>query len=253
MDTDEVLTLAERALAQGDPEAAERVLARTWPNIEAGPAAAKHILASVRALQRRGDEAIQLMRAAANNEPSSLRHHIALGHLLSGAGKDADAANAYAKALTIDPNWPGLALVFSRAACQAGRHAEAEKAARQAVKDAPSADSWDALSNSLRAQGKGQDAFNAAVEALRLDPTHMNAMNAQGAALLLLGRAQEALEVFDQLAAAGIQAPVLSVNRGTALQMLGRVAEANAVLDEALRRWPSLPNLRQQVIQRRGT
>lgn len=250
MSPDEVLTLAERALAQGDPEAAERALARVWPKIESAPADAMHMLASARAMQKRADEAIQLMRAAVKAEPNSLRHNIALGHLLSGMGKDNEAAESYAKALTIDPAWPGLALVFSRAAYQAGRYSDAERVARQAVNDAPNADAWDALSNALRALGKGQDALNAAIEALRLDPQHIGALNSQGAALLMLGRVQEALDVFDQLAAGGVQAPVLSLNRGAALEVLGRREEAIAVYQEAQRRWPNLANLQQQLAQR---
>jgi tetratricopeptide (TPR) repeat protein len=250
MSADEVLTLAERALAQGDPEAAERALARVWPHAEGAPADALHILASVRAMQKRGDEAIQLMRAAVKAEPNSLRHHIALGHLLSGMGREQDAAESYAKALAIDSNWPGLALAFSRASYWAGRHNDAERAARQAVNDAPNADAWDALSNAQRALGKGQDALNAAIEALRLDPQHIGALNSQGAALLVLGRAQEALDVFEQLAAGGVQAPVLSLNRGAALEVLGRRQEAVAVYQEAQRRWPTLANLQQQLAQR---
>lgn len=250
MSTEEVLTLAERALAQSDPEAAERALARVWPKLDAAPADALHLLASARAMQKRGDEAVQLMRAAVKAEPNSLRHNIALGHLLSGLGRDGDAADAYAKALSIDAAWPGLSLAFARAAYQAGRHAEAERAARQAVNDAPSADAWDALSNALRALGKGQDALNAAIEALRLDPQHIGALNSQGAALLMLGRAQEALDVFDQLAGGGVQAPVLSLNRGAALEVLGRRQEAIAIYQEAQRRWPNLVNLQQQLAQR---
>ena len=50
--------------------------------------------------------------------------------------------------------------------------------------------------------------------ALRLDPNDINARNSRGAALLLLDRHKEALEMFDALAAQGVEAPVLTLNRG---------------------------------------
>jgi superkiller protein 3 len=180
-----------------------------------------------------------------------LRHHVALGHVLYTAGKYAGAADAYATAARIDPAWPGLQLVLSNACYSAGRLDDAERAAREALR-MPTSPGWDALAAALRGQGKGQDSLAAAEEAVRMDSANLDAQNSLGAALLMLDRAQEALAVFDRLAAQGVDAPVLSLNRGDALSKLGRTSEARAVYDEAAQRWPHFPNLQQRLADRRG-
>lgn len=251
MNTDQVLTEAETAANRGDIAGAERILRQAWPDMARAPGDAMHLLATFRILEGKAGEAEQLLRAAARAEPTSLRHPIALGHLLTGAGNHAAAADAYAEAMRIDPRWRGLRLAFCQAAYQSGRAAEAEQVARQQLKEAPSADAWDMLSAALRAQHKGKEALEAAEEALRIDRNHHNAQNSRGAALLLLNRDREALEIFDALAAQGVNAPVLSLNRAAALEKLGRGQEAEAIYADAARRWPHLPNLQAQLAQRR--
>jgi tetratricopeptide (TPR) repeat protein len=252
MTADEILDQAEGLAKRGDAAGAERMLSQQWPDFASAPADAMHLLAMIKGSQNRLAEAEDLLRKAAQKEPNSLRHQIALGHTLTLAGKDSEAVDAYDAALRIDPQWPGLVLVFSQAAYRAGRHAEAERSARHLIDGQPSADTWDALSAALRGQGKGEEALDAANEALRLDGRHASAMNSKGAALLVLGRAQEALEIFDSIAAAGVDAPVLSLNRGAALEMLGRGSEAKSSYDAAASRWPALPNLQQQIAARRS-
>lgn len=251
MSDQEVLELAERALKQSNAPAAEQALLRRWPDIAKAPPDAIHALGAVRTQQERWGEAEQLFRAALRGAPNALRHHVALGHTLFAAGKFSEAADAFDGGLRIDPRWPGLALVFARAAYEAGRHQEAERAARHALNEAPSADAWDVLSGVLRALGKTEDARSAAKEALRLDPNHIGAHNSLGAALLILGRAQEAMPLFDALLAVGVVSPVLWLNRGAALEMLDRRPEAEAVYADAAARWPNMPNLQQQLAARR--
>ncbi len=251
MTADEVLEMAEAALKQGDPASAEHALLQQWPSMSGAPADALHCLGMVRVAQQRLGEAEDLLKRAAESQPQSLRHHIALGHALSAAGKHGPATDAYAAAMRIDGGWPGLATTFSQSAYRAGRLQEAEQGARFATSYMPDANAWNALSGALRGQGRGQDALNAAEEALMLDPSHLGAIHSRGAALLLLGRAKEALEQFDTLAALGVAAPVLSLNRGAALEMLGRKAEADAIYADAAGRWPNYPNLQQQLAARR--
>jgi tetratricopeptide (TPR) repeat protein len=252
MTPNEVLDAAERAIQQSDLDEAERLLTQAWPGMSKAPGDALHALAQVRLLQNRANEADALLSDAVRAEPHSLRHHIAWGHVLLGLGRHAEAASAYSRALEIDRKWPGLLLTFARAAYAAGRYPESERAAREALSQEQSAEAWNALSGALRAQGKAREALEAALSALHLDPIHAGALNSKGAALLALGNAQEALAVFDQIVGDGVQSPVLSLNRGTALMMLKRKAEAEAVFEEALRLWPDLPNLKQQVAQRRA-
>lgn len=251
MNTEQVLTEAETAANRGDIAAAERTLRQAWPDMAKAPGDAMHLLATFRIREGKQSEAEQLLRAAVRAEPTSLRHHIALGHVLVGMNNHAGAADAYAEALRLDQKWPGLRAVYAQACYKAGRGADAEMAARQLLKETPSADAWDVLSAALRAQHKGKEALDAADQALRLDPNHIDARNSRGAALLLLNRDKEALEVFDALAAEGVEAPVLILNRGAALEKLGRASEAQALYAAAAQRWPHLPNLQAQLAQRR--
>lgn len=246
MSQDAVLDQAEIALNNRDPESAERFLLQQWPDISRAPADAQHIMATARMAQGRGVEAEQLMRAATKAEPHAQRHFIALGHMLMQLEKPQDAIQAYSDAARLDRRWPGLLTVLSEAYYRAGRFADAEQVAREST-SAPTAAAFSALSNALRAQGKLDGALAAADEALRLDRTDINARHDRGAALLGLGRAKEALEVFDALLADGHDLPVLAINRGAALEALGRKADARAIYDDAARRWPHLPNLQDRL------
>lgn len=237
---------AELSLHNGDPGGAERVLTQAYPDMSRAPGDAQHVMALVRMAQGRGNEAEQLMRGAINAEPNSLRHHIALGHILVAQKNDVGAVDAYINAAKIDPNWPGLALVISQAYYRLERFSDAERAARQANAK-PSAATWEALSKALRAQGKWQDALAAAEEALKLDWQDANAQHAKAAALMGLNRPQDALVIFEDLTGRGLDIPVLQMNRGAALEALGRKDEARAVYVEAARRWPNLPNLQDRV------
>lgn len=245
--TDEaIFDSAEAALRNGDVDGAERQLNQQWPDTKRAPAEAQHLMAIVRMSQNRPDEAVGLMRGALSSEPS-LRHAIGLGHMLLELQRYPEAVEAYTSALAIDPNWPGLNDVLSQALYGCERFNDAEAAARRGVKIAPTAVSWEALSNALRAQGKTQEALKAAEEAVKLGPHDHNAKHAKGAALLLLNRPKEALAMFDELVIDGLDLPILQMNRGAALEALGRKADARTVYEDAARRWPSLPNLQARV------
>ncbi len=246
MSQDAVLDQAEIALNNRDPESAERFLLQQWPDIMRAPADAQHIMATARLAQGRSMDAEQLMRAAAKAEPHVQRHFIALGHMMMTLDKPQDAIQAYTDAARIDRRWPGLLTVLSEAYYRANRFTDAEEAAREST-TAPTAAAFSALSNALRAQGKLDGALAAAEQGVRLDPTDINARHDRGAALLGLGRAKEALEVFDTLLADGNDLPVLAINRGAALEALGRKGDARAVYDDAARRWPHLPNLQDRI------
>jgi tetratricopeptide (TPR) repeat protein len=244
MSQDDNLDQAEAALNNGDPAGAERILTKAWPDMSRAPGDAQHIMATVRLAQGRVTDAEQLMRGALNAEPNSLRHHIGLGHILSGLKNHAGALESYLNAARIDTNWPGLNAAISQKYYILERFADAERAARQGTQ---TVSSLEALSNALRAQGKGKEALAAADEALRLDAQDLNAHHAKAAALMMVDRPQEALLIFDDLTRLGVDLPVLQMNRGAALEALGRNADARLVYEDAARRWPDLPNLQDRV------
>ena len=249
--SDDIYNRVEAALRYSDTETAERMLANEWPNFASAPGEAQHLMALVWVARLDGQRARQFMRAAVRAEPKSLRHQIALGHLLAGEGDHAGAADAYAAAQQINPNWPGLSLVMSSALYKAGRFEDAERHARAAVQAKASVEAWDSLAAALRALGKAEEALAASDEALKLNRDDLNAIHGRGAALLMLKRAQEAVDIFESLITKGVHSPSLAINRATAYDMLGRTAEARAIFDDAQRRWPNLPNLQAQIAARR--
>lgn len=251
MDAEQILAEAENATKQGAYETAGSLLKQGWPDPSRAPPDVQHAFAMVRHAQGQHGEAEKLMRAALAADPRSLRHNIALGHILAAAGNLSAATDAYAEALRIDAKWPGLRLVHARMALDAGRIEEAEASARKAAKEGAGPDAWDTLSGALRMQKKGQDALAAADEALKLAPNHASALNSRGASLLMLKREREALAIFDALIDRGLAMPVLWLNRGAALELLGRRAEADAVYADAAARWPHYPNLQQHLAARR--
>ena len=251
MDTDAILTEAERVLRTGDVRAAEAVLAKQWPDPTKAPGDALHLLATMRQQTGNAKEAELFFRAAIKVEPNALRHFIALGHLLAGVDNVAGAMDSYASAMRINAEWPGLRFVFAHAAYRAGRIDEAERAARQVVNEAPNAAAWDLLSCVLRAQNKGDEALSAADSALRFEPGYPPGRNSRGLALMMVGRGTEAVEVFDLLVESGVISPVVWLNRAAAYENVGRGADAAAILADAAARWPHYPNLQAQLAARR--
>jgi len=247
MDFETVFAEADRLMQAGDFDAAERWLTTHWIDPASAPTEALHAMGVIRFNQNRPDEAEQFFRQAAEREPESLRHNIALAHFLVQRGDAAGATTAYANAMRIDRTWPELSENYARAAYRSGRHDEAEKAARYAIELAPSVGAWDTLSCALRAQGKPKDALAAAEEALRLAPQHPGAMHSRGAALLELGKGKEALAVFDSLLSIGADGPALRFSRGKALKSLKRDREAAEAFAEGARRFPGDRDLQAAV------
>lgn len=251
MDTDAILAEAERALRTGDVRAAEAVLARRWPDPTKAPGDVLHLLAIIRQQTGNASEAELFLRAAVKVEPGSLRHHIALGHLLSSMDNAPAAMQSYAAALRINENWPGLRYVFACAAFLAGSLEEAERAARRVINETPNAAAWDILACVLRGQNRAQESLSAADEALRYEPANTAALNSRALALMMMGRDQEALAIYESIAERGVTLPVFELNRATALEQVGRAAEASAVLAAAAARWPHYPNFQAQLAARR--
>jgi tetratricopeptide (TPR) repeat protein len=244
MSQEAALDQADLCLANGDPSGAERALTQAFPDITRAPPEVQHSMAMVRMAQGNPPQAERLMRGALMAEPNSLRHTIALGHILSAQYNDTGALEAYTTAERIDPKWPGLNVAISQTLYRLQRYSEAEQAARRG---AGSAASSEALSNALRAQGKSREALAAADDALTYDWQNVDAQHARAAALMELGRPQEALDIFNDLIGRGIDLPVLQMNKGAALEALGRKADARAIYDDAARKWPNLPNLQDRL------
>ncbi|MFT3726603.1 MAG: putative 2OG-Fe(II) oxygenase [Terricaulis sp.] len=126
----------------------------------------------------------------------------------------------------------------ARVALQNGQATVAEAAARRAVFEAPSAESYDILSCALRNQERFDEALAASDAALQLDARNAPARHNRALVLMRLGRVEEALAAYDALVRGGLRAAPLWLNRGVALMDLGRVAEAETTFNDGVRSWP---------------
>lgn len=251
MDLDQTLSQVDELIAVGDAGRAEALLMAAFPDPARAPAEGQHSWSALRTLQQRPQDAEKFMRKAVELEPNSLRHNIALGHLLASTGNHTGAADAYANAMRIDRTWPGLATVYALETFACARFGEAEKAARYWIETGPSSLAWDTLSCALREQNKFQEALAAAEQGMRIDPEDARPRHSRAAALLKLGRNEDALKVLDSLTAQGVSSPAVYLNRGTALKNLKRNKEAAAAFAEGVSRYPTDLALKQAAASTR--
>ena len=116
----------------GDEDAAERELERVLA-IDPVHVPARIAMARVRMLQERGDEAIEMLEAAAEADPSSFAPYYFLGAVRHREDRHEEAIAAYEAALKIRPRsartWFGL----STAALGLGREKHADRALQQVL------------------------------------------------------------------------------------------------------------------------
>jgi Tfp pilus assembly protein PilF len=77
------------------------------------------------------------------------------------------------------------------------------------------------------------------LRARELGPDNLEALNALGICLTLMGRPKEALEAFDHGLGLAPDAPFLLVHRAQALENVGRLREAQASLEQVIARTPN--------------
>ncbi len=130
------------------------------------------------------------------------------------------------------------ALREARAALNAGKAVDAERAARLLIMKAPSGGAYDVLAGALRRQERIEEALAASDAGLKLDPQNAVLRHGRAQALSRLGRYQESLGVFDDLVRGGVTAAALWLNRGAALMGLARASEAEAAFADGVKRWP---------------
>jgi tetratricopeptide (TPR) repeat protein len=196
-------------------------------------------------------EAERILRAEVQRNPQSADAHIELGRVLTRKADHAGAADCFAQAMRIDRSRIGLALSYAVSCFRAGRYDEAEKSARFALQSEPSAPGYDALACALREQGRTAEALAAVEDAQRLEPHNSGVEHTKGTILLAMGRAADALAIFEALGSRGVVAPAIYLNRGAALEKLGRAQEAQRLYADAARLWPNFTALQRERAQRK--
>src|SRR5262249_30642804 len=102
----------------------------------------------------------------------------------------------------------------------------------------PGPDSWTLLGQVQRMQGKFEDALASADEALRFQPRMRTLRHNRAIALDKLGRAEEALTMYESLAREDLETPDLAINFARALYQQQRTEDAEKVLEECVKYWP---------------
>jgi tetratricopeptide (TPR) repeat protein len=232
------LQKARALLESGDIRGAEKLVLGQWPSAAAAPAEAIYIAGRALAAQRKFTPASAMFETACSQEPRA-DYFFALGDARMLQGVPVLAAEAFARALDLDPSFPNARRAFARAALNADRFSDAEIAARALIAEAADSDAWNILCCALRGQERLQEAAAAGEEALKLDPKSHAARHDWAVAIGRLGRVEEALAAFEALVAEGADAGAIAVNRGAALLELDRAEEAERFLAEAAARNPA--------------
>jgi tetratricopeptide (TPR) repeat protein len=172
-----------------------------------------------------------------------------LGSLLSGGGQFAEALPHLSNAVRIDPSSAHARIDLGRALDQQGNRKDAMAAYDEAERLIRPDDgrSYFYLGVSLaQAQqlAKALDNFNKAVA---LDPNDVGARSNAAAALLGLGRAEEAIPHFEALIKANPNSPMIHNNFANALAKVGRLPEAKVEYERALQLDPGFQPARRNL------
>jgi Tfp pilus assembly protein PilF len=195
---DALHALGALALQAGRPAVAEGLIAQA---IALRPAA-EFQLSRAHALLalRRPEEAAEAVRLVLRGRPQSADAHQVLGHALSDSGHPSAALEAYRTALRLKPGLPDIRNNLGMVLRQAGRLAEAEVEFRAAPVE------LEALVNLSSAQkelGRFAEAEETLRQALRVAPDSAVLRYNWSLLMLLLGRAEEAWDGWEQRFRAG--------------------------------------------------
>lgn len=187
-------------------------------------------------------EAAQRCEEALGREPM---HHGAqqlLGALYVQRGKIESGLALLAAAVAALPEDPEARNNLGMALQAAGRHAEAAAEYEKALKLRPGyAVAFNNLGNALDALGRRAEAIDRYREALTVEPRYPAACNNLGAALMKDNRPEEALTEFRRALTLRPDFAEARLNLGETLSLLKRHEEAVAVFRQALARQPDRP------------
>jgi arylsulfatase A-like enzyme/Tfp pilus assembly protein PilF len=168
----------------------------------------------------------------------------AFGTLASMAyrfGSLGEAATAFARALELDPDRPGVRQNYGKLLRELERYDESEKELRLALAQADEDDPRTrvSLAETLIARGQLDEAGRLIDAVLTAEAHHPEALAAKGRLLVREGRAREAVKYFDEASAGSDPEPYIEL--AEAALTAGDRAKARSAVDEALRRSPSHP------------
>jgi predicted Zn-dependent protease len=188
------------------------------------------------ALARAFDEVQQITKLDPTNP-------FAFGTLASMAyrhGSLSIAAQAFARALELDPDRPGVRQNYGKLLRELERYADSERELRLAVAQSDDdARTRINLAETLVAEHKQAEAAQLLDAVLAKEPAHPEALGVKGRLLLAQGQAKAALPYFEKATATSDPEPFIELAR--AYLAAGDTDRARATATEALRRNPGHP------------
>lgn len=203
--------------------------------VDAAGAKLREMLEMGVGLHRKGnlDAAEAVYRGVLELAPDNADAGHLLGLVLSQKGSVDDGIGLIAKAFERSGGREDIALNLAAVLTSADRHAEAEAFLAPLAKAAPSARLLAALADSLRLQGRLDEAVDMLAEAERMSPADPGILTNLGTLLTSAGRLDEAEARYRKAAELAPKDIKTQTNLGSLLVMRGRMPEARAVLARA--------------------
>lgn len=229
---------ARELLSQGDAVGAERVLAPVFNQLKIDPAVL-HLMGLIKKAQNKLDDAERHLRSAVAYSLSDGSYYNELAVVVQLRGDYTEALKLFRAALALMPGAPAVRVNLVRCLMASGDLNEAEREARAYIAADPGAESWTLLGQVQRAQERYDEALVSAEAALKYSPGMRGLRYNHATALDRVGRAQEALEVYEKLARQEVDNPELALNYARALYAQGQQEEAAAVAEQAVSAFPT--------------
>ncbi len=187
------------------------------------------------------DRGLEELMQIAKIDPGNPYGQYALGNVAYRTGRLHLADAAYAKALELDPDRPGMRLTYGHLLRELDRLAESERQLRLAVEQTTADDARTriSLAETLIALKKLDEAQGILKAVLDRSPEHIEALAATGHLLVAAGKAREALPYLEKAAVGADPEPWVELAR-TYLG-LGDAGGAFQAGQEALKRSPGHP------------
>ena len=181
-------------------------------------------------------DAAALLDKASHFDPTLPGIYRDLGWALFLSGDSTKAAEALGKAAELDPEDADTAARHGAVLDDCGLHQDARTSLENAIRLEPeNADFVTALGECLNRGQLHDEALKRFEEASNLDPQHLGALYGRGVSLSHLGRAEEALPVFQVLLPQASRSADLWHQTGKALYLLEEFEQARRALGNAIR------------------
>jgi Tfp pilus assembly protein PilF len=220
------------------------------------PTSARAHLNHATALQDAGrvDEAAEAFSKALRLNPGSAKAHASLATILIGKGKLDEAHTHYEQALRIEPNDAEYHSGYAYLLEQLGQDDQAAAECEAAIRLAPkSAQAWYSYGAFLEKHGKLDDAMTQYRQALRVDPRLVDAQIDLGTALLEKGDLSEAKAHLREASKLDPKLAQPHNYLGKVFMREGNVSGAIAQFEEALRLHPDFPEAEENLRMAKAT